>query len=199
MTSTYILYNIVPIGFVLLLGYIFFDIFLDYFRKTKKNNLKRVVFYAFLFYILSLIQIKWGGISLPIQNLNDIEAKYIPSNEWYGIYDSLYSQISSGNGFLEIFLNFILFIPFGILLSVLINSDNTNKKISLVILSCIGIGISHLFLEWIGLVMKSTNSMDVLFLVCNIFGGILGIFIVNLTLKIINIKNDLNKPKAANT
>ena len=54
MHSTYILYNIVPLGFLILLVYIFIDIFLDYFRKVGKINKKRVILYSFIFYINTL-------------------------------------------------------------------------------------------------------------------------------------------------
>gem|GEM_PF-6851648 len=45
--STYILHNIVPWGFSLLLLYIFIDIFLDFFRKPRMSHTKRIILYSF--------------------------------------------------------------------------------------------------------------------------------------------------------
>ncbi len=186
MYSTYILYNIVPLGFLILLVYIFIDIFLDYFRKANRSYLRKVLLYSFLFYLISLIQIKFGGITLPPQNPADINSSFISTNDWFGIYDTMYANVSIMGGSLAIFYNVILLIPLGIYLLVLFNLNSSKKVISIVILSCMGIEISHLLFEWLGLVVKSFNSMDIIYLLFNILGGILGLLFVKLTIKITN-------------
>lgn len=195
MTTTYYVYNIVPIGLIFLLIYIFIDLFMDYFRKEKKSNLKRFILYCFIFYLISLIQINLGGITLPQQNSNDINSQFIASNEWYGIYEGLFSKISIGSNSLGIIYNLLIFIPFGIFLSVLIGIGNLKKQIFIVILSCIGIGFLHLLLEWFGLVLKTTNGIDVLYMAFNIIGGVLGIFIVKLVFETLKSKYFFNKSK----
>lgn len=81
MHTNYVLYNIVPLGFLILLVYIFIDVFLDYFRKVKKSNLRRVILYTFIFYLISLIQIKLGGFTLFPQNPADNSRSFITTND----------------------------------------------------------------------------------------------------------------------
>ena len=196
MHSTYILYNIVPLGFLILLVYIFIDILLDYFRKANRSNLRRVLLYSFLFYIISLIQIKFGGITLPPQNLANNNSSFISTNDWFGIYDTMYANVSIMGDSLAIFYNVLLLIPLGIYLSVLFNLNSLKKVISIVILSCMGIKISHLLFVWLGLVMKDFNSMDIISLLFNILGGILGFLFVKLTIKITNSYKNKIEAKA---
>ncbi|MFL0507440.1 hypothetical protein ACH0B5_16990 [Ureibacillus sp. 179-F W5.1 NHS] len=178
MSSTYILYNIVPLGFLFLLMYIFIDILLDYFRKSKSSNVRRILIYSFLFYCISLIQIKFGGITIPPQNPNDIHSSFLSSNDWFGIYDTMHINIS-------IWSSILLFIPLGIYLTVLIHSNNLKKLGFMIVISCLGIDISRLLFEWFGLVMSHYNMMEIIYLLCNIAGGILGFILVNFARKAI--------------
>jgi hypothetical protein len=185
MYSTYIIYNIVPWGFLFLLVYIFLDIFLDFFRKETRSNLRRVLLYSFLFYLMSLLQIKFGGITLPPQNPADLNSGFISTNDWFGIYDTMYVKVSMWWPS-SVFYNVLLLIPLGIYLSVLFNLNSLKRVTSIVISSCIGIGVSQLLLESLGLIIKSSNRTDIIYLLFNILGGILGFLLVKLTIKIIN-------------
>lgn len=176
MSSTYILYNIVPFGFLALLVFIFLDICLDYFRKTKSSHVKRILLYSFLFYCISMIQVKFGGITLPPQNPNDIHSTFISTNDWYGIFDRMYSNRS-------IWSSILLFIPLGMYLTVLFPLNSLKKTILIIIVCCLGIDISRLLLEWFGYVMRHFNMMEIIYLLCNIVGGILGFIFVNLVQK----------------
>jgi len=189
MHSTYLLYNIVPLGFLFLLVYIFIDIFLDYFRKAKRSNLRRVLLYSFLFYLVSLIQIKFGGITLPPQNTTDISRTFITTDEWFGIYDRMYANVSMGS-VLALFYNVILLIPLGIYLSIFFIGNSIMKVISIVILSCVGIEVSRLLFEWFGVVMSSLKVMDFVSLLFNIFGGIIGFLLVELSKKTYSFANE---------
>lgn len=149
--SQHILYNIVPWGFTLLLLYIFIDILLDFFRKPKTSNMKRIIFYSFLFYLLSLIQIKFGGITLPIQTQTDDLSVTIP-NGWFDEYYDMYLK-GTMNVPSAIFYNLLLFIPFGIYLSILFRLNSLKKVVPIVILSCIAIEILRFVFESFGLVL----------------------------------------------
>jgi len=46
--------------------------------------------FGFGFYLLSLLQIKLGGLTLPPQDLPSLNDKFISTGDWFGIYDTLY-------------------------------------------------------------------------------------------------------------
>ncbi|MGM9967365.1 MAG: hypothetical protein ACI383_07760 [Rummeliibacillus sp.] len=184
--SLHILYNIVPWGFILLLLYIFIDIFLDFFRKPKMTNTKRIIFYSFLFYVLSLIQIKFGGITLPILTQPYNFRVTVPDglfDEYYFIYKKTTMNVSSA-----IFYNLLLFIPLGIYLSILFKLNSLKKVVPTVILSCIAIEILRFAFESFGLVLALNNNMFIKTLLFNILGGILGYLLIK---AIFGMKNRL--------
>lgn len=183
MYSTYVLYNIVPVVFLILLVYIFIDIFLDYFRKVKRSDRKRVILYSFIFYLISLIQIKFGGFTLS-QNSADNSRSFISTNDWFGIFDTMNFKISIWS-YSAMFYNVILFVPLGIYLLLLFNLKSNKKAISIVVLSCLGIGFTHLLLGWLGLVMGSFGDEVLIYLLFNILGGTLGIFLVKYAVNLI--------------
>ncbi|MER2171376.1 MAG: VanZ family protein [Psychrobacillus psychrodurans] len=181
--STYVLYNIVPLTFLFLLIYIFSDIFLDYFRIVKKSNQKRIILYSFIFYLISLIQIKFGGFTL-LQNPADSSRTFISTNEWFGIFDTMNFKLSMWSSSAMVY-NVIFFIPLGIYLFFLFNLKNNKKAISIIILSCLMIDIAQLFLGWTGITINSFGYLDIIYLLFNISGGVLGIFLVKYTVNFI--------------
>ena len=183
MYSTYVLYNIVPLAFLFLLIYIFLDIFLDYFRKVKNSNKKRVILYSFIFYLISLIQIKFGGFTLP-QNPADNHRTFISTNDWFGIFDMMNFKISMWS-YSAMVYNVILFIPLGIYLFLLFNLKSNKKVISMVILSCLVIVVARLLLGWTGITIHSFSYIDIIYLLFNISGGVLSIFLVKYTINFI--------------
>ncbi|WP_229386910.1 VanZ family protein [Lysinibacillus sphaericus] len=182
--STYILYNIVPFGFLILLVYIFIDVFLDYFRKEIKSNKKRIILYSFIFYLISLIQIKTGGFTLP-QNPADNGRRFISTNDWFGIFDTMHFHISIFS-YSALFYNFILFVPFGIFLLLLFNLKSNKKAISIVVLSCLVIHFAHLLLGRSGFTKSHFGNMDIFCSLFNVLGGVLGIFLVKYAVKYIH-------------
>lgn len=176
MHSTYVLYNIVPIAFLILLVYIFIDVLLDYFRKVEKSAKKRVMLYSSIFYVICLVQIKTGGFTLP-QNPADISSSFISTNDWFGIFDTMHFNISIFS-YSALFYNFILFVPFGIFLLLLFNLKSNKKAISIVVLSCLVIHVAHLLLGWSGFTKSHFGNMDIFFLLFNVLGGVIGIFLV---------------------
>ncbi|MGG2106924.1 hypothetical protein [Lysinibacillus pakistanensis] len=178
MHSTYVLYNIVPLAFLILLVYIFIDVLLDYFRKVEKSAKKRVMLYSSIFYVISLVQIKLGGFTLP-QNPADNIRRFISTNDWFGIFDTMHFNISIWS-YSALFYNVILFVPFGIFLLLLFNLKSNKKAISMVILGCLVIDVARLLLGWSGFTITISNfgNKDIIYLLFNVLGGVLGIFLV---------------------
>lgn len=195
MYSTYVLYNIVPLAFLFLLIYIFIDIFLDYFRKVKKSNKKRVILYSFIFYVISLIQIKFGGFTLP-QNSADNHREFISTNDWFGIFDTMNFKISMWS-YSAMVYNVILFIPLGIYLFILFDLKSNKKAISMVILSCLAIDVARLILGWTGITINSFGYLDIIYLLFNISGGVLSIFLVKYTVNFIRPYKLISQTKIA--
>jgi len=177
--TNYVLYNIVPFGFLVLLVYIFIDVFLDYFRKEIKPNQRRVTLYSFLFYLLCLLQIKVGGITLLPLNPADKSRSFITANDWFGIFDGIHFSMYLWS-YSAIVYNFLLLLPLGIFLFVLFHFNNRNKAIFIVILCCLGIELLRLLLGSFSLVPRNIGSLDGIYLLCNMLGGIVGILIVKI-------------------
>ena len=192
MHSTYTLYNIVPLGFLILLVYIFIDIFLDYFRKVEKSNKKRVILYSFIFYLISLIQIKFGGFTLP-QNSADNSRSFISTNDWFGIFDTMNFKISMWS-YSAMIYNVILFVPLGIYLFLLFNLKSNKKAISIVILNCLVIDVARLLLGWTGFTI---NHFGIIYLLFNILGGVLGICLVKYAVNFIRSYKLNNQTKVS--
>lgn len=183
MHTYYILYNIVPLGFLVLLLYIFIDVFLDYFRKEIKHNQRRVILYIFLFYLLCLLQIKVGGITLLPLNPADNSRSFITANDWFGIFDSIHFNMYLWS-YSAIVYNFLLLLPLGIFLFALFHFKNINKAIFIVILCCLGIELLRFLLGSFSLVPRNIGSVDAIYLLCNMLGGIVGILIVKIFMHI---------------
>ena len=181
--SIYVLYNIVPIAFLLLLVYVFIDVFLDYFRKNEKNNIKRVLLYSFMFYIISFIQIKFGGFTVP-QNPTDNSRSFVSTNDWFGLFYTMHFNISIWS-YSALLYNFILLVPFGMLISLLLNLKNNKIAIPIVIVSCLGIDFARLLLRSFDLTASYFSYTSIIYLIFNILGGIFGIFLVKYAANIV--------------
>lgn len=79
-----------------------------------------------------------------------------------------------------LFYNVIIFVPFGISLLLLFNLKSNKKAISIVILSCLVIDVARLLLGWSGFTITISNfgNKDIIYLLFNVLGGVLGIFLV---------------------
>ena len=173
MRSTYIVYNIVPYAFILLLVFIFIDVFLDYFRKVRKSNKKRILLYSFIFYLISLIQVKFGGFTV-FQNPADTSSSYISTNDWFGIFDTISHRISFW-GYSAFFYNVLLLIPLGVFLSFLFNKNSKMKAMLIVIITCLGIHYSSVLFGSFGLT-RGVINVDIIYTLFNILGGVFGLF-----------------------
>lgn len=193
MHSTYVLYNIVPLAFLILLVYIFIDVLLDYFRKVEKSAQKRVMLYSSIFYVISLVQIKLGGFTLH-QNPADDFRNFISPNDGFGIFHTMHFNISLWS-YSALFYNVILFVPFGIFLILLFNLKSNKKAISIVILSCLVIDVARLLIGWSGFAMSNFGNKDMIFFLFNVLGGVLGIFLVKYAVNYIHSYKLKNQTK----
>lgn len=198
MSATYIIYNIVPYGFILLLSYIFIDIFLDYFRKSKSSNINRILLYSFLFYLLSLIQIKFGGISFPLIDPAYSYKTFIFEETWFSVFNTIHSYINTWS-YSGVFYNLVILIPLGIYFSVLFDLKSNLKAVTIVALTCIGIEIIHLLFGKMGMVLGSMNClMIIISLFINIIGGTVGFLLAVHTLKRWNSFKNTGEVKLVN-
>lgn len=182
MHTNYALYNIVPLGFLVLLLYIFIDVLLDYFRKESKRNQRRVILYSFIFYLICLIQIKVGGLTLIPQNPADNSRSFITANDWFGIFDAIHFNIYLWS-YSAIFYHFLLLLPLGIFLFVLFNLKNVKKAVFIVILCCLSIEFLRLLLGSFSLTTRNLGPVDAIYLLFNMLGGVFGLLIVKFSLK----------------
>ncbi|MER2006408.1 MAG: VanZ family protein, partial [Psychrobacillus sp.] len=118
------------------------------------------------------------------QNSADIHRTFNSTNEWFGLLDTMNFKISMWSASAMVY-NVILFIPLGIYLFLLFNLKSNKKAISLVILSSLVIDIARLFLGWTGITINSFGYLNIIYLLFNISGGVLGIFLVKYTVNFI--------------
>jgi hypothetical protein len=178
MWSTYYVYNLATSGLLILLLYIFTDLLIiDYFRKTKRNNARRVIFYSFIFYLINLVQLKTGGIVLPLQNENDTARSFHYVGDWFGIYDTLVIKTSYFNSF-SLILNLLLYIPLIIYLAYFLNRNNLKKMILIVLITCLGMQLVKVALGGIGLIIpQGFGFVQNVLIITSILGGLIGILI----------------------
>lgn len=194
MHTNYVLYNIVPLGFLVLLLYIFIDVLLDYFRKESKRNQRRVILYSFIFYLICLIQIKVGGLTLIPQNPADNSRSFITANDWFGIFEAIHFNISLWS-YSAIIYHFLLLLPLGIFLFVLFNLKNVKKAVFIVILYCLSIEFLRLLLGSFNLTTRNLGPVDAIYLLFNMLGGVFGLLIVKFSLKNISINKYTREAK----
>jgi glycopeptide antibiotics resistance protein len=191
---TYNVYNLATTGSLILLFYIFVDILLiDFFRKTKRNNVRRVIFYSFLFYSINLLQLISGGVVIPLQNESAPLLNYTNIGDWFGIYGTIDFKTSYWSPF-SLFYNLVLFIPLGIYISMFFNIKSVKKIIFIILLACIGIETIQYVFKNLGLVNKQGFiKAEFIYLILNFSGGVLGYVIYKLISKIIKPIRDASK------
>ncbi|WPK12775.1 hypothetical protein R6U77_03470 [Lysinibacillus louembei] len=177
MTTSFI-YNVVPFGIILLLVYAFIDIFLDYFRKSQTDKVHRFVFYGFLFYLINLVQIRWGGLIFPAKNTDTLNV-LVSSNasKTNTIYETLYTVAASYHS-LAIIYNMLLWIPVGIFAALLFNKQPLKKSLVIVLISCFSLELMEFALAYFGFIFKSTSLLNILTLAGSMLGVVIGTWIV---------------------
>lgn len=184
----FFIFNIVPIGTIILILYIL----IDFYRKRTNNLLKRIVFYSFIFYLLNVAQLTTGGIVFPPQQhveANFGRVQFIP---FYFIWDFFEIQQRMGfnwffwNAVKLSFYNMIMLFPLGVYLSIMFQVDNVKKAALIVFLVSLTIETYQLIGGYIGLLFGRTFNVDDLIL--NTFGGVFGFISFELVKKLIKKK-----------
>ena len=179
MDSHYFVYNIVSYGIILLLVYMFIDIFLGYFRKEEKTVGKRIFFYSFLFYCLCLLQIRLGGVVLPLPNESDSSRAYSSTGGLFSFFENTYFTMMMMSWSTFGIWNLLLFMPLGFYAATLFQVQQVKKALGFLVFCSIGIEILRSLLGSIGLIMatSSVDSLSLLFIFLQVTGGSLGFYL----------------------
>ncbi len=173
--QTAYLYNIVPFGFTLLLIYMFIDISLDYFKNQKKSYLRRIILYTFIFYLLSLIQIKTGGFNLFPNSTPNVDVFFITNKIWFGVYELIQLEVS--RGYMAVIYNLLLFVPLGFYILTIFDVQSIKKMFTITALGFVCFIIIYSLLYSFDIIIDSLNILDCIYLLFNFAGAMLGFFI----------------------
>lgn len=158
------------VGIILLSLYVIIDLI----RLKQINILRRVIFYSFLFYLIIVIELTTGGISLPPSENQFFRWQLIP---FHFIYD--WFLVSGGSFFWNAvklsFFNFIMLFPLGVYLGLLYNIKQLKKATLIVFLTSLSIEVYQFVLGYFGFIFSRTFNIDDLIL--NTLGGVLGFII----------------------
>jgi glycopeptide antibiotics resistance protein len=145
--------------------------------EKKRKQLKIIISLLFICYLVLLVWIILFKLQFNISDIDQIRrVNLIP----------FYYSTASGNRFhiSEVMDNVIIFIPFGVLLSMLYDKMNAGKKFILIF-------CTSLFLEIMQFIL-SIGSTDITDLITNSLGGIMGIVLYGLLVKVIKDKQKLD-------
>ncbi|MBS4209263.1 VanZ family protein [Bacillus sp. FJAT-50079] len=168
------------IEFIILIGIITLLV-LDFIRHRKKQPLRRIIFYSFLFYGLYVLKLTTGFfIFPPIQEARLIRIQPIPFYfiaDWVQMYQHQGFNWFFWNSVKLTFYNLIMLAPLGIYLSLLFRVKNWKKATLIVFLTSLTIETMQLILSHFGLISARTFNVDDLLL--NTLGGLVGFIVWN--------------------
>lgn len=175
----YVLINPLPYGLLLLVLYILADLF----RKKRRNLVRRIVFYSFVFYLLNVIQLTMGSIMFPPQVFESYgrRVQYLP---FYFVFDLVrdYRMIGLDWYFWHSmklsFYNYLMLMPLGVYFSLLFKMKNVKKVVLTVFSVSFAIEAFQLMLSYSGVIMMRTFNVDDLIL--NTAGGVTGFLVIEL-------------------
>ncbi len=145
--------------------------------EKKEKQLKIITSLLFICYLILLVWIILFKLQFTISDIDHIRS--------VNLIPFYYSTVVVNRFHLrEIIDNVIIFVPFGVLLSMLYDKMRVGKKI--IVIFC-----TSLFLEIMQFIL-SIGSTDVTDLITNSFGGITGIVLYGLLLKVIKDKLKLD-------
>lgn len=182
-------WNVAAIGVLFLVIYIVIDII----KNKRKNILKRMVFYSFLIYMINVLHVTLGLISLSSYSMSHSIQWYLQLKPFYFIEDLVGLYRNNGldwffwNSIKLSFFNFILLFPLGVYLS-LFHVKSMKKAVFIIFLVTLTIEIVQLLLSYGGFLMLH-RKLNVDDLILNTAGGVLGYTIFELC------KVLLRKPK----
>lgn len=146
---------------------------------NKTNNLTKILF---IIYMIALFWIIIFKFDIPFSNLGYMRSiNLIPFSESLIINDKL--------NFREMIMNAVIFLPLGIYLEILFKKYSTGRKIFFVFLISFICEVSQFILGGVG-------ASDITDIINNMIGGIIGIAIYKVIVKI--IKNDVKAQKIIN-
>ena len=183
-----IMYWNVAIGVAFLAIYIFIDMI----KNKHRNILKRVVFYSFLIYILNVLHVTLGLVSLNSKPMDHSIQWYLQLKPFYFLGDlvSLYNHNGLDwffwNSIKLSFYNFILLFPLGVYLS-FFHVKSMKKAAFIIFVITVTIEVLQLLLSYGGFLMlhRKFNVDD---LILNTAGGVIGYFTFEL-FKLVYKKN----------
>ncbi len=145
---------------------------------NKTNNLTKILF---IIYMIALFWIIIFKFDIPFSNLGYMRSlNLIPFSESLIINDKL--------DFREMIMNVVIFIPLGIYLEILFKKYSTGRKIFIVFLISFICEVSQFIL--------GVGASDITDIINNMSGGIIGIVIYKVIVKI--MKNDVKAQKIIN-
>jgi glycopeptide antibiotics resistance protein len=145
---------------------------------NKPNNLTKILF---IIYMIALFWIIIFKFDIPFSNLGYMRSiNLIPFSESLIINDKL--------DFREMIMNAVIFLPLGIYLEILFKKYSTVRKILFVFLISFICEVSQFIL--------GVGASDITDIINNMIGGIIGIAIYKVIVKI--IKNDVKAQKIIN-
>ncbi|CEP78064.1 MAG: VanZ family protein [Defluviitoga tunisiensis] len=145
---------------------------------NKTNNLTKILF---IIYMIALFWIIIFKFDIPFSNLGYMRSiNLIPFSESLIINDKL--------NFREMIMNAVIFLPLGIYLEILFKKYSTGRKIFFVFLISFICEVSQFIL--------GVGASDITDIINNMIGGIIGIAIYKVIVKI--IKNDVKAQKIIN-
>ena len=115
------------------IGRIFLIIFIviDFIRYGKRDILRRIIYYSFIYYILNVIQLTTGGIYIPPrEDLRIVTCQLIPFHfisDWIQKYNETGFSWFFWRAVKLTLYNFIMLFPLGIYLPILFNVRESKK------------------------------------------------------------------------
>ena len=181
-------WNVAQIGVAFLAIYIIFDMI----KNKHRNILKRVVFYSFLIYIISVLHVTLGLISFSSKPMAHSIQWYLQLKPFYFLGDLVGLYNHNGldwffwNSIKLSFYNFILLFPLGVYLS-LFHVKSMKKAVFFIFVVTLTIEVLQLLLSYGGFLMlhRKFNVDD---LILNTAGGVIGYFTFEL-FKLVYKKN----------
>ncbi|MBO0587222.1 VanZ family protein [Sporosarcina sp. E16_8] len=150
-------------------------IIVDFVKRRFSSMLRRLVFYSFIFYLITVITLTTGRIIIPPIADGSLRMQLIP---FYFLWDLLNFDVGDWffwNSVKLSFNNLIMLFPLGVYLSLLFNIKGMKKAAFLIFLSSLSIESSQLIFSSVGFLWGRTFNVDDLLL--NTLGGVLGFMV----------------------
>ncbi|WP_084405797.1 VanZ family protein [Alteribacter aurantiacus] len=156
-------------------GLIIFIIF-DLIKNKKHNVIRRVIMYSFIVYVLKVLDVTIGMISIPPHDYVGHYGYYLQLVPFYFVADILAYETGSflfWNTIRLSFFNFLLLIPLGVYLAVLFRVNGLKQATTIVFMSTLSIEMVQFFFSITG-ISTYGRTFNVDDLILNTIGGVVG-------------------------